>query len=72
MYRVAPTRRQTFHREHPTPGRAGLESPDAGEVSKQPGTVAKLALAYDTLRTESLGGRASRDLIRRVAQEWKP
>ena len=55
-----------------TPGIVYLESPDAGEVSKHPGTVAKLALMYDTLRTESLGGRASRDLIRRVAEEWKP
>jgi transcriptional regulator with XRE-family HTH domain len=54
-----------------TPGIVYLESPDAGEVSKHPGTVAKLALMYDTLRTEALGGRASRDLIRRVAEEWK-
>jgi transcriptional regulator with XRE-family HTH domain len=54
-----------------TPGIVYLESPDSGEVSKHPGTVAKLALMYDTLRTESLGGRASRDLIRRLAEEWK-
>ena len=56
-----------------TPGMVYLESPDAGETSKQPATVAKIDLTYDTLRTEALGGRASRDLILKVAEErWKP
>lgn len=56
-----------------TPGIVYLESPDAGETTKQPATVAKIDLTYDTLRTEALGGRASRDLIRKVAEErWKP
>jgi transcriptional regulator with XRE-family HTH domain len=55
------------------PGIVYLESPDAGETSKNPVTVAKLDLTYETLRTEALGGRASRDLIRRVAEDrWKP
>jgi transcriptional regulator with XRE-family HTH domain len=56
-----------------TPGIVYLESPDAGETTKHPATVAKIDLTYDTLRTESLGGRASRELIRKVAEErWKP
>jgi transcriptional regulator with XRE-family HTH domain len=56
-----------------TPGIVYLESPDAGETTKTPATVAKIDLTYDTLRTEALGGRASRDLIRKVAEErWNP
>jgi hypothetical protein len=56
-----------------TPGIVYLESPDAGETTKHPATVAKIDLTYDTLRTEALGGRASRELIRKVAEErWKP
>ncbi len=55
--------------EDDTPGIVYLESPDQGETTKHPATVAKIALTYDTLRTEALGGRASRDLIRKVAEE---
>jgi transcriptional regulator with XRE-family HTH domain len=56
-----------------TPGIVYLESPDAGETTKNPATVAKIDLTYDTLRTEALGGRASRELIRKVAEErWNP
>ncbi len=52
-----------------TPPMAYLESPDAGEITQRPGTVAKIELIYDTLRTETLGRRASRDLIRKVAED---
>ena len=55
--------------EDDTPGIVYMESPDQGETTKHPATVAKIALTYDTLRTEALGGRASRDLIRKVAEE---
>jgi transcriptional regulator with XRE-family HTH domain len=55
-----------------TPGIVYLESPDAGETTKHPATVAKIDLTYDTLRTEAYSGRESRELIRRVAEErWK-
>jgi transcriptional regulator with XRE-family HTH domain len=55
-----------------TPGIVYIESPDEGETSKHPNTVAKITLTYDTLRNEALGGRASRDLIVKVAEErWK-
>jgi DNA-binding XRE family transcriptional regulator len=54
------------------PGIIYIESPDEGETSKHPSTVAKITLTYDTLRNEALGGRASRDLIAKVAEErWK-
>lgn len=52
-----------------TPPMAYLESPDAGEVTRRPCTVAKIELTYETLRTEALGGRASRDLMRKVAAD---
>jgi transcriptional regulator with XRE-family HTH domain len=55
--------------EDDTPGIVYLESPDQGETTKHPATVAKVALTYDTLRTEALGGRASHDLILKVAEE---
>lgn len=55
--------------EDDTPGIVYLESPDEGETTKHPATVAKIGLTFDTLRTEALGGRASRDLIRKVAEE---
>jgi hypothetical protein len=55
--------------EDDTPGIVYMESPDQGQTTKHPATVAKIALTYDTIRTEALGGRASRDLIRKVAEE---
>lgn len=55
-----------------TPGIVYIESPDEGETSKHPNTVAKITLTYDTLRNEALGGRASRDLIVKIAEErWQ-
>jgi hypothetical protein len=55
-----------------TPGMVYLESPDEGEATKRADTVAKIGITYDTLRDDALGARASRDLIRRVAEErWK-
>jgi transcriptional regulator with XRE-family HTH domain len=58
--------------EDDTPGIVYIESPDEGETSKHPSTVAKITLTYDTLRNEALGGRASRDLIVKAAEErWK-
>ncbi len=59
--------------EDDTPGIVYLESPDQGETTKHPATVAKIALTFDALRLEALSGRASRDLIRKVAEErWRP
>lgn len=55
--------------EDDTPGIVYLESPDEGETTKHPATVAKIALTFDALRTDALGGRASRDLIMKVAEE---
>jgi DNA-binding XRE family transcriptional regulator len=56
-----------------TAGIVYLESPATGETNKHPATVAKIDLTYETLRSEALGGRASRDLIRKVAEErWQP
>jgi hypothetical protein len=52
-----------------TPGMVYMESPDEGEATKHPGSVARIAVTYDTLRDEALGARASRDLIRKVAEE---
>lgn len=55
-----------------TPSIVYMESPDAGETTKQPATVEKIGLTFDTLRLEALSGRASRDLIRKVIEErWK-
>jgi transcriptional regulator with XRE-family HTH domain len=48
-----------------------LESPDQGQATSAPATVAKLSATFDTLRAEALGRQASRDLIRKVAeQQW--
>lgn len=52
-----------------TPGMVYLESPSSGETTRHPGTVARITVTYDTLRDEALGARASRDLIRKVAEE---
>jgi transcriptional regulator with XRE-family HTH domain len=55
-----------------SPGIVYLESPSQGETSKHPATVARIGITYDALRDDALGVRASRDLIRRVAEErWK-
>jgi transcriptional regulator with XRE-family HTH domain len=52
------------------PGIVYFESPDEGETSKDPATVAKIILTFDTLRSEALPRGASRDLIMRVAEEY--
>lgn len=46
-----------------------LENSDKGSTSKDPDTVARMAVAYDALRDEALGARASRDFLRKVAEE---
>lgn len=45
------------------------ESLDYGTTSRDPGRVERIAVAYDALRSEALGARASRDLIRKIAEE---
>lgn len=51
------------------PGTVYLETPDEGQTSKNPVTVAKIATIFDTLRSEALPRRASRDLVMKVADE---
>jgi hypothetical protein len=51
------------------PGVVYMESPNEGETTKDPGTVVKIILTFDTLRSEALPRGASRDLIMRVAEE---
>jgi transcriptional regulator with XRE-family HTH domain len=46
-----------------------MESPDQGQTTQAPSVVAKLRATFDTLRAEALPRGASRDLIRRVAEE---
>jgi hypothetical protein len=54
------------------PGMVYFESPDEGEVSKRPARLARMTVTYDALRDDALNARASRDLIRKVAEEtWK-
>lgn len=51
------------------PGIAYLETVAGGQITEEPSTVAGVALTFDTLRSEALPWRASRDLIRKVAEE---
>jgi transcriptional regulator with XRE-family HTH domain len=54
------------------PGIVYLETPDEGQTSKNPATVAKITTIFDTLRSEALPRRASRDLVVKVAEErWQ-
>lgn len=54
-----------------TPGMAYLETPDEGEITKDPVTVNKITVTYDLLRASALSASASRDLIAKVAeQRW--
>ncbi|MBV9450972.1 MAG: helix-turn-helix transcriptional regulator [Streptosporangiaceae bacterium] len=46
-----------------------MESPDEGHSTRNPATVAKVNLIFDTLRSEALPRGASRDLIVKVAEE---
>jgi transcriptional regulator with XRE-family HTH domain len=46
-----------------------MESPDQGHTTQAPSVVAKVSDMFDTLRAEALPRAASRELIRRVAEE---
>jgi transcriptional regulator with XRE-family HTH domain len=53
------------------PGSVYMESPDQGQTTEAPSVVAKVSGTFDTLRAEALPRAASRDLIRKVAeQRW--
>jgi hypothetical protein len=52
------------------PGIVYFESPDEGQTTRDPTTVAKVTLTFETLRSEALPRGASRDLILKVAGEY--
>jgi transcriptional regulator with XRE-family HTH domain len=52
------------------PGMVYFESPDEGLTTRDPGTVAKIGLTFEALRSEALPRGASRDLILKVAGEY--
>ena len=53
------------------PGIVYLESPDQGQTTERPAAVAKMSEIFDMVRAEALPRGASRDLIRKVAeQQW--
>jgi transcriptional regulator with XRE-family HTH domain len=52
------------------PGIVYFELPDVGQTIREPGTVAKVSLTFETLRSEPLPRGASRDLILKVAGEY--
>jgi hypothetical protein len=52
------------------PGIVYFESPDEGQTTRDPCTVAKITLTFETLRSEALPRGASRDLILKVAGEY--
>ena len=48
-----------------------LETAAGGQIAEEPSMVAQVMLSFDTLRSEGLPHRASRDLIMKVAeQKW--
>jgi len=51
------------------PGTVYMESPDRGQTTELASAVAKVSATFDTLRAEALPRGASRDLIRKVAEE---
>ena len=51
------------------PPMAYLETAAEGQVTDSPSVAAHVALSFDRLRAEALPWRASRDLIKRVAEE---
>jgi hypothetical protein len=51
------------------PPMAYLETAAEGQVTDSPSVVTDVALSFDTLRSEALPWGASRDLIRKVAEE---
>jgi hypothetical protein len=52
------------------PGMVYFESPGGGQTTRDPVTVAKIILTFETLRSEALPRGASRDLILKVAGEY--
>lgn len=55
-----------------TPGMVYFETADEGEVTKVPARLERTTVIYDALRDDALNARASRDLMRKVAEErWK-
>jgi len=55
-----------------TPGMVYFETADEGEVSRLSAKLARMTVTYDALRDDALNARASRDLMRKVAEEtWK-
>jgi hypothetical protein len=52
------------------PGIVYFESPDEGQTTRDPVTVARIILTFDTLRSEALPRGASRDLIMKAAEEY--
>jgi hypothetical protein len=52
------------------PGIVYFESPDEGQTTRDPDTVAKVTLTFETLRSEALPRGASRYLILKVAGEY--
>jgi len=52
-----------------TPPMVYLETAAEGQVTDSPSVVAHVALSFDRLRSEALPWGASRDLIRKVAEE---
>lgn len=55
-----------------TPGMVYFETTDEGEVSKVPARLERTTVIYDALRDDALNARASRDLMRKVAEgTWK-
>jgi transcriptional regulator with XRE-family HTH domain len=51
------------------PATVYMESPDQGQTTELPSVVAKVSKTFDMLRAEALPRGASRDLIRKVAEE---
>lgn len=51
------------------PSMAYLETAVEGQITDSPSVIAGVALSFDTLRAEALPWAASRDLIRKVAEE---
>lgn len=50
-------------------GMVYLETADYGETTRNPRRIARNTLTYETIQSEALSARASRELIRKVASE---
>jgi hypothetical protein len=46
-----------------------LETPDQGTTIRDPSRAGRIAVVYDALKSDALSARASRDLLRKVAEE---